>query len=139
MSKKSDFLSKHNLEEADVFELIIGESNNVLPGKTWQSYFVIPGESSMLCHKADDENTVIELPYSSFTKAEFGIGSGNLWLQCLVSGEFLPFCSTKKNWLSPAAKKILEKLGGLISEEDKKLFSKATGKFSALYMFFKSM
>lgn len=138
MSKKSDFLSKHNLSEENVFELILGESNNVLPGKTWQSYFVVPGEESMLCYNASDDNSVIELPYSSFEKAEFGIGSGNLWLQCFVSGEFLPFCSTKKNWTSAAAKKILEKLGSLISEEDKKLFSKATGKFSFFYLMLKS-
>ena len=137
MSKKSDFLSKHNLKEEEVFELILGESNNILPGNTWQSYFVVPGESAMLCHSAKDENVVIDLPYSAFTKAEFGVGSGNLWLQCLVSGEFLPFCSTKKNWLSPAAKKMLEKLGGLISEEDMKIFAKATGKFSFFYTMLK--
>jgi hypothetical protein len=138
MSKKNDFISKHNLSEENVFELILGESNNVLPGKTWQSYFVVPGEESMLCYNAGDDSVVIDLPYSSFEKAEFGIGSGNLWLQCLVSGEFLPFCSTKKNWTSAAAKKILEKLDTLISEEDKKLFAKATGKFSFLYLMLKS-
>ncbi|MBQ8862385.1 MAG: hypothetical protein IJ021_06580 [Clostridia bacterium] len=139
MSLKSDFLTKHGISENDVFEIILGDANNVLPGGTWQSYFALMGEDTITCYKANDESTVIELSYSSFTKAEFGLGSGNLWLQCNVGEDFLAFCSTKKNWLNAAGQKLVGKLDSFLSEEDKKLFAKATGKFSAFYVFFKSM
>lgn len=137
MSAKSEFLKKNGLAEEEAFELILGCENGVLPGKVWNSYFVVPGESSMVCHKANDESTRVEIQYASFEKAEFGVGSGNLWLQCSIDGEFMAFCSTKKNWRSAPMRTVLEKLGALISEEDKKLYAAATGKLGWLYLLFK--
>lgn len=34
----------------------------------------------MICIAKKDENTLVKIPFDSFTKAKFEIGSGNLWL-----------------------------------------------------------
>lgn len=53
-------------------------------------------EKKMICTDKKDENNVVTISYDSFKEAEFGIGSGNLWLQCKIKDGSLNFCSPRK-------------------------------------------
>ena len=115
------------------FTLVLGEENSLLPGKHWTSYSVDVLDDKMVCHAKD--STTYEISYSDFQKAEFGIGSGNLWLQCLVKGEPLVFCSPRKSWKSEAGKKLIERIDSVSPIADKKEYDHYTGKLFWLYMF----
>lgn len=132
MSLFKDFCAERNLKEEDVFEMVLGQENDVLPGKGFHSYFAVVGEDSITCYKAKGEKVVKEIPYISFREAVFGIGSGNLWLQCYIGDVFLPFCTTKKQWKSPAAQKLIEKLNQYITVEMKD-YKRFMGKLSLFF------
>ena len=55
----------------DKFTLVLGEENNVLPGKLWTEYSVEITEKEMICTAKKDENTLDKIPFDSFMKAEF--------------------------------------------------------------------
>ena len=133
MGLYQDFCTERNLSQDQVFELVLGCDNPILPGSKFHSYFVVVGEESMLCCKAKGEKVEIEIPYAWFDSAVFGIGSGNLWLQCYIKGDFLPFCTTKKFWKSPAAQKLIEKLTTVIPEGGMRDYKRFTGKLSLLF------
>ena len=76
-----------------------------------------------------------EIPFSSFQRAEFGIGSGQLWLQCIVDGNEFIFCSPRKSWKSPAAKLLLQKIGEQTEILSMKEYDQYTGKLFFIYMF----
>ena len=73
--------------------------------------------------------------WECFKAAEFGCGSGQLWLQCIVDGEAFIFCSTRKNWKSPAAKLLLKKIGEHVKIQGMKEYDGYTGSKFLFYMF----
>mgnify|MGYP006960471335 FL=1 len=75
-----------------------------------------------------------EIPFSSFQRAEFGIGNGLLWLQCVVDGHPLVFCTMRKKWKSEPAKRILEKIGEQTEILGMKDYLGYTGKKFLFYM-----
>lgn len=119
----------------DKFTLVLGEENNVLPGKLWTEYSVEITEKEMICTAKKDQNTLVKIPFDSFTKAEFGIGSGNLWLQCKVENDSLVFCSPRKCWKSEQGKLLIEKINSVVEVEDMKAYNSYTGPFFFFYMF----
>lgn len=75
-----------------------------------------------------------KIPFSAFKIAEFGIGSGQLWLQCIVDGVPFVFCMMRKEWKSPAVKLLLEKIGKhteILGMDD---YNKIMGKFFFFYL-----
>lgn len=116
------------------FILVLGESN-ILPGKTWSQYEVNVLDDKMVCHSKKDISTIVEIPYSSFKSAEFGIGNGNLWLQCELENGNLSFCSPRKLWKSEDGKKLIEKINAVTEINDMKAYKKYTGPFFFLAMF----
>ena len=114
----------------DKFTLVLGENNNVLPGKLWTEYSV-----EMICTAKKDENTLVKIPFDSFTKVKFGIGSGNLWLQCKVGNDSLVFCSPRKCWKSEQGKLLIERINSVVEVEDMKSYNSYTGPFFFFYMF----
>ena len=127
MEKLKDFAAKNGLPETEVFNLVLGGENGVLPGRLWQGYFTTVGDSAMKCFRAGGDETV-EIPYSDFSRAEFGIGNGNLWLQCVVAGKELNFCSPQKSWKSEAGKRLVAKIGEHVNIVDMKLYDEYTKK-----------
>ncbi len=140
MSKLQEFCQAKGLDENNVFEISLGQDNPILPGRPFTPFYVCVEEEAVVCYKAKENNTVIKILYEDIAKAEFGIGNqGRLWLQCDILNEFVPFSANNKaGWKSPAAKKLLEKLGERIVPEDRKMYERATGKFSFFYLAWKA-
>lgn len=136
MSHKS-FCEAHNLDPNKVYELVLGEGGNILPCPSgFTGYMAEITDDALICMN----DKLLEagsktIPFSSFTQAEFGIGSGNLWLQCVVDGSPFVFCSPRKSWKSPAAKLLLEKIAAHTEILDQKEYDHYTGKLFFIYMF----
>lgn len=119
----------------DKFLMVLGDTNAVLPGKTWSQYEVEIGDSKMICTAKKEPNVVVEINYSDFKKAEFGIGNGNLWLQCELAQGELTFCSPRKYWKSDLGKKLIEKINSVTEIVDMKSYKQYTGPFFFIAMF----
>lgn len=115
------------------FILVLGSGK--LPGNQWTQYNVDVLEDKMVCTQKKDSSIVVEIPYSSFKKAEFGIGSGNLWLQCELEDGILNFCSPRKCWKSEVGKKLIEKINTVTEVKDMKAYKQYTGPFFIFAMF----
>ena len=76
-----------------------------------------------------------EVPYECFKAAEFGCGSGQLWLQCVVDGAPFIFTTLRKNWKKPSAKLLLEKIGQYAKIEGMKEYEGYTGWKIIFYLF----
>ena len=129
------YCEENNLDPNKVFDMVLGESGSILPmARAFTGYIVEIKDNCLSC--TNDKFNVFnkEISFTSFQRAEFGIGSGQLWLQCVVDGESFVFCSTRKGWKSPAAKLILEKIGEhteILGMDD---YNKIMGKFFWYYM-----
>ncbi len=123
--------SKNN----NTVEFVVGQGGGILPQKVgMQGYIAYIGETSIVCEN-DKLQVKKELPYELFTSAEFGCGSGNLWLQCTFDGKPFTFCMRRKHWKSPAAKLLIQKIGEHTDIKDMKEYDGYTGKKFLLYMF----
>ena len=131
------FCEQNNYERDQVFSLVVGEGGGILPMKTGMTgYFgVIEGDSIIAIN--DKLGVKKEIPFSSFSRAEFGIGSGNLWLQCVIDGKPFAFCMPRKEWKSPSAKLLMEKIGSQTEILDMKAYNQFTGKLFLLYALIK--
>ena len=87
------------------FTLILGEENTILSGKLYPQYEVELLYEKMVCTSKKDPKTSVAILYSDFKRAEFEIGSRNLWLQCELLGGKLKFYSPRKCWKLDAGKK----------------------------------
>lgn len=117
------------------FILVLGGKNNILPGKNWTQYDVEITEKEMICTEKKDANNIINIPFESFKSAEFGIGSGNLWLQCKIADNSLNFCSPRKIWKSEQGKLLIERISSFIEIKDMKAYKSYTGPFFIFSMF----
>ena len=129
------YCEENNLDPNKVFDMVLGESGSILPmARAFTGYIVEIKDNCLSC--TNDKFNVFnkEIPFTSFQRAEFGIGSGQLWLQCVVDGESFVFCSTRKGWKSPAAKLILEKIGEHTEISGMDDYNKIMGKFFWYYM-----
>ena len=129
------YCEENNLDPNKVFDMVLGESGSILPKAHGFTGYIVEIKDDCLSCTNDKFNVFNkEIPFSAFQRAEFGIGSGQLWLQCIVNGESFVFCSTRKSWKSPAAKLILEKIGEhteILGMDD---YNKIMGKFFWYYM-----
>lgn len=128
-------ISNNNVEETPVLSLTLGAGGDNLPcPSAFTAYNVTIGEETLTFHN-EKLSVKTDIPYSAFSSAEFGIGSGNLWLQCVVNGSPLVFCMPRKNWKSEKAKYLMDKIGQVTELKEKKEFDHYTGKLFFLYMF----
>ncbi len=134
MSSLKKYCEKNGLDENKTFNMIVGNGGSILPQKAgMQGYIAEITDTSVICTN-DKLKVKKEIPFTSFTSAEFGIGSGQLWLQCIVDGEFFVFCSPRRDWKAPAGKLLLEKIGAQTEIKDWKAYNGYTGKLFLLYM-----
>ncbi len=134
MSTLKKYCEKNGLDENKTFNMIIGEGGGILPQRVaMQGYFAEITETSVICTN-DKLKVRKEIPFASFTSAEFGIGSAQLWLQCIVDGVPFVFCSPRRDWKSPAGKLLLEKIGEHTEIQGRKEYDGYTGKLFLLYM-----
>ena len=116
------------------FVMVLGEST-VLPGAIWTQYDVELLDKKMVCTNHKNSSQVFEIFYDSFKECEFGIGNGNLWLQCELKEGSLCFCSPRKCWKSEEGKYLIEKINQFTEIKDMKEYKQYTGKFFFLAMF----
>ncbi len=134
MTTLKTFCEQHNLNSEKVLEIIIGQGGGILPQKVgMQGYFAEITDTSMIFMN-DVLKVKKEIPFTSFTKAEFGIGSAQLWLQCIVDGSPFVFCLRRKHWKLPLTKFVLEKIGEQTEVLGMKEYNGYTGKMFFLYM-----
>ena len=130
------YCEENKIDEDRVFNMVLGESGSILPkARGYTGYIAEIKDDCIDC--TNDKFGVFhkEIPFSSFERAEFGIGSGNLWLQCVVDGESFVFCSPRKSWKSPAAKLLIQKIGEKTPILSMKEYDQFTGKLFFIYMF----
>ncbi|MBQ9779368.1 MAG: hypothetical protein IJW00_00305 [Clostridia bacterium] len=129
------YCKENNLDVNKVFTLVMGDGGSILPCPMgFTSYMGEITDTSLIC-RHDKLNVTKEIPFSSFQRAEFGIGSGNLWLQCVVDGSSFVFCTPRKGWKAPAAKLLMEKIEEHTEILSKKEYDRFTGKWFLLCMF----
>lgn len=127
------FCEENNLDSNRVFEMVLGESEGILPkARGYTGYFAEITDSGIICTN-DTFEVKKEIPFSSFTAAEFGIGSGLLWLQCVVNGKSFIFTSPRKNWKSPAGRLLVEKIGAHTEILGQAEYKRYMGKLFWLY------
>ena len=117
------------------FLIVLGKENNILPGKMWTQYFLEILDDKIICTSKKDPNTVVEILLSEFKTAEFGIGNGNLWLQCQLNQGELVFCSPRKCWKSESGKKLIDKINNVTEIKDMKKYKQYTGPYYFLVKF----
>jgi len=130
------YCEQNNLDQNKVFNMALARGGGILPTVTsFTGYITEIRDECLVC--TNDKLNVFnkEIPFSSFQSAAFGIGSGQLWLQCIVDGNEFIFCSPRKSWKSPAAKLLLEKIGEKTEILSMKEYDKYTGKLFFIYMF----
>jgi len=130
------YCEQNNLDQNKVFNMALARGGGILPTVTsFTGYITEIRDECLVC--TNDKLNVFnkEIPFSSFQSAEFGIGSGQLWLQCIVDGNEFIFCSPRKSWKSPAAKLLLKKIGEKTEILSMKEYDKYTGKLFFIYMF----
>ena len=117
------------------FDMVVGEGGNLLPTKTaFQGYFAEITENSIIC-SSDKLGVKQEIPFAWFENAEFGIGNGQLWLQCVVSGSQFVFTTRRKNWKGEGAKLLLAKIAEHTEIKGIKEYKGYTGKMFIFYLF----
>ncbi len=133
MNTLKNYCDENNLDINKVFEMVVGHGGGILPQKGgYTGYFAEITDTSIICTN-DKLGVKKEIPFSSFNSAEFGIGSGLLWLQCVVDGTSFVFSSTRKNWKNPAAKLLMEKISEKTEILGMKEYDHYTGKLFFIY------
>ena len=128
------YCEENGLDINRVFDMVVGEGGGILPQKTGMAGYIAEiTDTSVVCTN-DKLGVKKEIPFNLFTRAEFGIGNAQLWLQCVVDGKPFVFCSLRRNWKSPAGKLLLQKIGEQTEILGMKEYNGYTGKKFILYM-----
>ena len=129
------YCEKNNIDINKCIDLCIGDGGTILPKFAGYTGYIVELHDTYMTFVNDKLEVKKDIPFSSFQRAEFGIGSGNLWLQCIVDGSELVFCTTRGKWKSPAAKLMLEKIEEHTEILGWKEYKGFTGKLFLLYLF----
>jgi hypothetical protein len=135
MKTKKQYCEENGLDIDRVFDMCVSGDEGVLAVRgAFTGYFAEITDTSVIC---TNEKLGIrkEIPFADFKRAEFGIGSGNLWLQCIVDSSEFSFCMPRKAWKSPQAQLLLKKISEHTELLDKKEYDRFMGKLFWLYMF----
>ena len=132
---RKQYLEKTGADPERLIDMVIGEGGGILPQKiSFQGYLAHVKDEGILFVN-DKLGVETEIPYSAFTQAEFGVGSAQLWLQCVVQGRPFVFCMPRRQWKSPAAKLLMEKIGERVELLGMKEYRGYTGKLFLFYLF----
>lgn len=135
MKTLKKYCEENGLDINKAFDMVVGQGGSVLPQKGgYTGYFAEITDTSLICTN-DKLGVKKEIPFSSFKAAEFGIGSGLLWLQCVVDGSPFVFTTTRKGWKAPSAKLLLDKIAAQTEILSMKEYEHYTGKLFFIYMF----
>ena len=137
MQTLKKYCEENGLDQNKIFEMCVSGDEGVLAGRGgYTGYFAEITDTSVICTN-EKLGVRKEIPFSDFKRAEFGIGSGNLWLQCVVNDKFFAFCTPRKAWKAPSAKLLMEKIGEQTELLDMKEYERYTGKLFLLWALLK--
>jgi len=105
------FCEEKNLDPNTVFDAVFGISGSFFPKARGFTGYIAEIKDDHLEFTNDYFGVYgKKIPFSSFQEAAFGIGSGQLWLQCVVDGEEFIFCMPRRRWKAPVGKLLMEVL-----------------------------
>ena len=133
MKNFEKFCQDNGIDTSKAFNMIVGNGGSVLPGRGFTGYFCEITDDSIICTNEKLE-VKKEIPFSSFKEAEFGIGNGTLWLQCIVGNSQFVFNLSRNGWKSPAGKLLMDKISEHTELKDMKAYEQYTGKLFLIYM-----
>ncbi len=133
MKTLKTYCEENNLDIDKAFDMVVGEGGGILPARGYTGYFVEITDTSIICTN-DKLEVKKEITFSSFKAAEFGIGSGMLWLQCNIDGNFFAFTTPRKKWKAPSAKLLMDKISEQTEILGMKDYDHYTGKLFFIYM-----
>lgn len=134
MSTLKKYCEKNGLDESRMLRIFVGDGGGILPQKVgMQEYLAEITDTSIICTN-DKLKVKKEILFSSFTCAEFGIVSGQLWLQCIVDGAQFVFCLPRRDWKDAVGKLLLEKIGEQTEIIGWKEYNGYTGKLFLIYV-----
>lgn len=132
---KKQYCEQNGKDPEKVLEFVIGQGGSILPQKVgFQGYFGELTDTSIIFTN-DVLKVQKEVPFTSFKQAEFGVGSAQLWLQCVVDDSPFVFCFRRKHWKSELCKQLLDKIGEQTEILGMKEYNGFTGKKFLLYFF----
>ena len=135
MYSKKQFCEQYGKDPEKILEFVIGQGGSILPQKVgFQGYFGELTDTSIIFTN-DVLKVQKEVLFTSFKQAEFGMGNGNLWLQCIVDDSPFVFCFRRKHWKSELCKELLAKIGEQTEILGMKEYDGFTGKKFLLYFF----
>lgn len=115
--KFAEYIKQNNISPDRALNFIIGNGGEILPQKVgMQGYFGELTETGILFSNDVLHVDKKEVLFSSFTRAEFGLGSGQLWLQCTVDCSDFVFCLSRSKYKSAAGQYLLDKLEAQLGE-----------------------
>lgn len=115
--KFKDFIEQNNISPDRALRIIVGQGGEILPQKIgMQGYFGEVTDTGILFSNDKLNVEKKEVPFSSFTRAEFGLGSAQLWLQCTVDGSDFVFCLPRSVYKSAAGQYLLDQLDAQLGE-----------------------
>lgn len=135
--KFKEFVAKNNLNPDRALPLVVGAGGTVLPqkGNYMTDYFAELTDTSIIFTSDKMNVDKKEVPFSSFTRADFGLGSAQLWLQCTVDGSDFVFCMFRSRYKSAAGQFLIDKLEERLGESlrDDPEYKKFMGPFFWLW------
>lgn len=109
--KFEEYIEQNNINPDRALNFIVGHGGDILPQKVgMQGYFGELTDTGILFSNDKLNVEKKEVLFSSFTRAEFGLGSAQLWLQCTVDGSDFVFCLPRSGYKSAAGQYLLDKL-----------------------------
>ncbi len=134
--KFKEYIERNNISPDRALNFVIGYGGDILPQRGGMTgYFGELTDTGILFSNDKLNVEKKEVPFSSFTRAEFGQGSGHLWLQCTVNGSDFVFTLLRSGYKSAAGQYLLDKLEAQLGEslrEDPD-YKKHMGAFFWLY------
>lgn len=128
------YCAENNVDPSRVLDMVLGLSDGILPKARGFTGYIAEIKDDCL-EFTNDKFGVFhkQIPFSDFSEAVFGIGSGQLWLQCVVADNPFVFCLRRKHWKSETAKLLLSKIGEHTEILGQKEYDHYTGKLFLFY------
>ena len=132
--KLKEYCAKNGVSPNETVSMLLGEGGGLLPkGKGFEQYFAVITETALVCH-SQKLGVRVELLFSDFQYAEFGIGAAKLWLQCTVGGNEVIFSLPKDEWKGEAGLALMQRIEQYTELLDKKEYDRYTTRSMFLNM-----
>lgn len=124
--KLKEYCAKNGISPNEAITLLVGEGGGLLPkGKGFEQYFAVITERALICN-SERLGVKVEVPFSEFHYAEFGIGAAKLWLQCTVGEREVVFALPKNEWKGETGQLLMQRIEQYTELLDKNEYDRYT-------------